>query len=296
MKSEKNIFIAFLLNLFFSLLELIGGIFTGSVSIISDALHDMGDAISIGIAFLFERKSKKPPDEKYTYGYIGYSIIGSVITTLILLFGSVAVIFNAIDKLINPTKINFNGMIFLALIGVLISITATVFTRGGDSLNQKAVNLHMLEDTLGWVAVLIGAIIMKFTDLSIIDPLISICVAAFIFINAIKNLKSAFLLFLNKAPNNIDINIICERLSHINGVLDVHHIHVWSMDGHNNYATMHIVADGDYYNVKQSIKKELHALGIGHVTIELESENEYCGDKHCHLEISHSHSHSHHHH
>ena len=296
MKSEKNIFIAFLLNLFFSLLELIGGIFTGSVSIISDALHDMGDVISIGIAFLFERKSKKPPDEKYTYGYIGYSIIGSVITTLILLFGSVAVIFNAIVKLINPTKINFNGMIFLALIGVLVSITATVFTRGGDSLNQKAVNLHMLEDTLGWVAVLIGAIIMKFTDLSIIDPLISICVAAFIFINAIKNLKSAFLLFLNKAPNNIDINIICERLSHINGVLDVHHIHVWSIDGHNNYATMHIVADGDYYNVKQSIKKELHALGIGHVTIELESENEYCGDKHCHLEISHSHSHSHHHH
>ena len=148
MKTEKNILIAFILNLAFSIFEFAGGIFTGSVAIISDAVHDIGDAASIGISYFFEKKSKKQPDEKYTYGYARYSIIGSVITTLILLFGSVMVIFNAINKIIEPTEINYNGMIIIAIIGVCVNFCAAFLTREGDSLNQKAVNLHMLEDVL----------------------------------------------------------------------------------------------------------------------------------------------------
>ena len=142
MKTEKNIFVAFILNFAFAIFEFIGGIFTGSVAIISDAIHDIGDAFSIGISFFLEKKSKKQPDEKYTYGYGRYSVIGSVITTLILLFGSVTVIYNAIMRIISPVEINYNGMIIFAIIGVCVNFCAMFFTRHGESLNQKSVNIR----------------------------------------------------------------------------------------------------------------------------------------------------------
>ena len=212
MKTEKNILIAFILNLTFSVFEFVGGIFTGSVAILSDAVHDIGDATSIGASYFLEKKSKKQPDDNYTYGYARYSVIGSVITTLILLVGSILVIYNAISRIISPTEINYNGMIIFALVGVCVNFFAAFFTRHGDSLNQKAVNLHMLEDVLGWIVVLIGAIVMRFTSFSIIDPLMSIGVAVFIFINAFKNLKEAIDLFLEKTPHGISVEELREHI------------------------------------------------------------------------------------
>lgn len=293
MKTEKNILIAFILNLAFSIFEFVGGIFTGSVAIISDAVHDIGDATSIGAAFFLEKKSKKQPDEKYTYGYARYSIIGSVITTLILLLGSVMVIYNAVLRIINPTDINYDGMIIFAVIGVIVNLCAAFLTREGDSLNQKAVNLHMLEDVLGWVVVLFGAIVMRFTDISIIDPLMSIGVAVFILINAIRNLSEVLEIFLEKVPHNININELKKHICEIDGVIDLHHVHAWSLDGHNNYATMHVVANGDFHIVKEKIREELREHGIGHVTLELEAEGEHCHEKNCHVE--HTFSSGHHH-
>ena len=296
MKTEKNILIAFILNLSFSIFEIIGGFFTGSVAIISDAIHDMGDAASIGISYFLEKKSKKQPDEIYTYGYARFSVIGSVITTLILLFGSVMVIYNAVMRIFNPVEINYNGMIIFAIVGALVNFIAAYFTKDGDSLNQKAVNLHMLEDVLGWIVVLIGAIIMRFTDISIIDPIMSIAVAVFILINAVKNLKEVLDLFLEKIPNNISIEEIKEHITEIDGVQSVHHIHIWSMDGNLNFATMHIVADENSHTIKDKIREELKEHGIGHATLEIESPDDHCHEEHCHIEFDNSHSHSHHHH
>ncbi len=296
MKSEKNILIAFLLNFCFSIFEFVGGIFTGSVAIVSDAIHDIGDAISIGFSFFLERKSKKQPDETHTYGYARYSVIGGVITTLILLFGSVMVIYNAIVRIINPTPISYNGMILFAVIGAIVNLAAAFFTRDGHSLNQKAVNLHMLEDVLGWIVVLIGAIVMRFTDFLLIDPIMSIGVAFFILINAVKNLKEVFDLFLEKTPHGIDIKEIKEHLSEIDGVFDVHHIHVWSMDGFHNYATMHIVTNATGHEIKEKIREELSEHGIVHATLELESEGEHCHQPKCHVEAAPSGHHHYHHH
>ena len=296
MKTERNIFIAFILNLAFSIFEFIGGIFTGSVAIMSDAVHDIGDATSIGVAFFLEKKSKKQPDDRYTYGYGRYSVIGSVVTTLILLFGSALVIYNAILRIITPVAIHYDGMIMFAIVGVCVNFGAALLTRDGDSLNQKAVNLHMLEDVLGWLVVLVGAIVMKFTNFYIIDPLLSIGVAVFILINAWKNLKEALNLFLEKTPNSINIKEIKEHICEINGVVGVHHVHVWSMDGHHNYATMHVVANGDTHEIKHAIREELKEHGIGHATLELEEENEHCHEEHCHVEVVSSHGHHHHHH
>ena len=301
MKTERNILIAFILNLAFSIFEFFGGFFTGSVAIVSDAVHDIGDAASIGASYFLEKKSKQQPDEHFTYGYARYSVIGSVLTTLILLVGSVLVIYNAVLRIINPTPINYGGMILFAIIGAAVNFLAAFFTREGDSLNQKAVNLHMLEDVLGWIVVLAGAIIMRFTDIAIIDPLMSIGVAAFIFINAIRNLKEAVELFLEKTPHGIEIEEIREHLSHIEGVEDVHHIHVWSMDGYHNYATLHVVANGDAHHIKHAIREELAEHGISHATLELEAPGEHCHEHNCtvhHAEGGHHHHHHHrgHHH
>lgn len=294
MKTEKNILIAFILNISFSIFEFIGGLFTNSVAIISDAIHDMGDALSIGISCFLENKSKKKPDKKYTYGYLRYSVLGATITTVILLLGSLFVIINAIDRIINPVKINYNGMLLFAIFGVIINFIAAYFTKDGDSINQKSVNLHMLEDVLGWIVVLIGSIIMKFTDISIIDPIISILVAIFILVNTLKNLKSILDLFLEKTPNGIDVNEIKEHLLKIKDVYDIHHIHIWSIDGYNNYATMHVVTDLKNKNVKQEIKEELKEHGISHVTIELEEKDEVCFEENCDIKIEHSDHHHHH--
>ena len=296
MKTERNILIAFILNLTFSVFEFVGGLFTGSVAIVSDAVHDVGDAASIGISFFLEKKSKRQPDDKFTYGYARYSVIGSVITTLILLFGSAAVVYNAVGRIIEPTEINYNGMIIFAIVGVLVNFAAALFTREGDSLNQKAVNLHMLEDVLGWAVVLVGAVVMRFTDLAVIDPIMSIGVAVFIFINAIRNLKAALDLFLERTPRGIDVGELRGHLLELEGVLDVHHVHIWSMDGHSNYATMHVVAKGEPHVIKDKVRQELLEHGIAHATLELEAEGEHCHDEHCHVEFSAPSGHHHHHH
>ena len=296
MKTEKNILIAFILNFGFSIFEFFGGVFTGSVAIISDSLHDMCDAISIGLSYFLEKKSRKQPNEIYTYGYARYSVIGGLITTVILLVGSLLVIFNAINRIINPVEIKYNGMIVFALVGVCVNFCAAFFTRGGDSLNQRAVNLHMLEDVLGWVIVLVGAIVMRFTDFVFIDPLMSVGVAIFIMINAIETLKEIFDIFLEKTPHDTDTCDIKEHIMEIDGVIDVHHIHIWSMDGQNNYATMHIVTNSEHGKIKEDVRNELKEHGICHVTLELEDVGEECPDKNCCINTVHKSACHHHHH
>ena len=294
MRGEKNILIAFILNILFALFELFGGILTNSISIISDAIHDMGDAISIGISYILEKISKKEPDDVYTYGYTRYSVIGAVITTTILLVGSIFIIINAIKRIINPVTINYDGMILFALFGVLINFLAVYFTRNGITLNQKAVNLHMLEDVLGWIIVLVGAILIKVTSIFIIDSIMSILVAIFILVNSLKNLKEILDLFLEKIPNNISINEVKEHLLKINDIKDIHHIHIWSIDGINNYATMHVVVLKNNSKVKEKIREVLVSHGINHVTIEIEKIDERCSETKCHIDKKQA-SHHHHH-
>ena len=293
MKSEKNIFIAFILNLLFSIIEFIGGSVTGSIAIISDSVHDFGDALSIGISFFLEKKSKKKADMNHTYGYIRYSVMGSVITTIILLVGSIFVIYESIKRIINPIPINYDGMLIFAIFGVIINSIASYATREGKSLNQKAVNLHMLEDVLGWVVVLIGSILMRFTNISVIDPILSISVALFIFVNAFKNFGTILDLFLEVTPKNVNIKELKEHILKVNGVLDVHHIHVRSVDGYNNFATLHVVANKYSDKIKNEVKEELKEHNICHSTVEIELPNEECEDEKCNVNNIKS---THHHH
>lgn len=299
MKTQRNILIAFILNLLFSLFEFAGGLVIGSVAILSDAIHDLGDALSIGIAYFLERKSRRPADKVHTYGYLRYSVLGSLITTVILICGSVAVIFRAVQRLFEPATIDYDGMILFAVIGAIVNLTAALITRKGDSLNQKAVNLHMLEDVLGWIVVLIGAIVMKLTDLSFIDPLLSMGVALFILYHALQNLKQAANLFLEKTPTGIDPSALQQQLQTVDGVLDIHHLHIRSLDGSHHSATMHIRCTGDAAATKAQLRHILKEAGICHATLELETADEVCHSPGCDLHLQpddHAHHHHHHHH
>ena len=297
MKTQRNILLAFILNLSFSIFEIIGGFFTNSVAILSDAIHDFGDALSIGISYFLEKKSKKKPDENYTYGYTRYSILGAFITTMILTLGSIFVIYKGLKRIIYPTSINYDGMIVFAIFGVIVNFLAAYFTKDGHSLNQKAVNLHMLEDVLGWLIVLIGSILIKFTNIVIIDSIMSIFVAIFILIHANKNLKMILDLFLGKVPNDFSVSDIKKEILKMQNVIDIHHIHIWSMDGVNNYLTMHVVTDSnDFVSLKKNIRNLLQDFKINHVTIEIENKDEKCEYRECNVDdIDDNHFHHHHH-
>lgn len=299
MKSDKKILTAFMLNFVFSIFEFIGGTITGSIAIISDSVHDFGDSITLFISYFLEKISRKAPDEKYTYGYKRFSVLGGFITSLILVLSSFLVIYNSVKRLINPIEINYNGMIIFAIFGTLVNLLAGIFTMGSSSLNLKSVNLHLLEDIFGWITVLIGAVIIKFTGFVFLDPIISIILSLFILIATFKILKSIFAVFLGKVPESIDINKIKEHILTIEGINDVHHFHITSLDGFNNIATMHIVAEGDFATIKKMIKEELAEHGINHSTLEFEKSCEECSEKNCNikdLELGDNHHHHHHHH
>ena len=295
MKKNMKLWIAFLLNFVFSVFEFVGGIFTGSIAISSDALHDLGDAISIGLSLGLERLSQKGPDKKYTYGYYRYSVLGGTIQSMLLLCGSVFVAYSAICRFFAPQSVDYTGMLFVAVVGFAVNFAAVWFTSGEGSLNQRAINLHMLEDVLGWAAVLAGAVVMRFTDWWFLDPALSLALAVFIGFHALKNLKAVGDVFLEKTPEGIDPEEITHHLVQIPGVESIHHLHIWSMDGYRHSATLPAVVTGEYGPVKQAIKEELSEHGITHVTVELESRYEHCEDTCC-KPAAHTHHHHHHHH
>ena len=292
MSNKKSILMAFFLNFFFAIFELLGGLFSKSVAIMSDALHDAGDALSIGLSYFLERKSEKKPNADYTFGYKRYSVLGALITIIILTLGSLLVIGSSLYRLFNPLEVNYNGMIILAIIGCGVNFLGVYLTHEGDNLNKKAVNLHLLEDVLGWVVVLLGAIVIKFTKFYLIDPLMSLGVALFILISALKNLKEIMNLFLEKTPEGITVKEVENLVKNVKGVKGVHHIHLWSMDGEEIYATMHIVSDRKKIkDVKNLVKETLKAHQINHTTIEMEEDGEVCHEEKCAVKIE-----THHHH
>lgn len=303
-KSAKNIGVAFFLNLFFSIVELVGGIFTNSISIISDSVHDCGDALSIGIAWYLEKKANKKPDDKYTYGYARYSVLGALITSIVLIVGAIVMLYNAIPRIIHPQYVKYDGMILLGIIGFLINGIGTLVTSKGEKLNERSINLHLLEDVLGWIAVLIVSIVMKIFNVPILDPILSIGITIFILYHVFRNIKEVFEIFLEKAPKQIDFEEFKNELVKANEqILEIHHTHVWTMDGNNTYITMHVLVKDDTTTnniilLKKQIKEETKHHNISHITIEVEYEKEKCENGECEVEESHNNHghHDHHHH
>lgn len=285
---ERGIASAFILNLSFAIIEIVGGLFTNSVAILSDAVHDLGDAAAIGLAWIFEKKSKRESNEKFTYGYGRLSIVSALITSVILLSGSIFIIAEAIPRLLEPEEVKVTGVLWLAILGVVVN-GAAVFklkSGGSNSLNQRAIMLHLMEDVLGWVAVLIGSIIMYYTGWTIIDPILSLGIATYILFNVVRMLKSIFKVFLQASPEEIDPKELEVTLNELNGVSSIHDLHIWTLDNEYHILSCHIVVKDDVTideieGIKSSARESLRKYKIKHATIEIEKEQEDCQHQDC---------------
>lgn len=279
--TTKNIQVAFWLNLGFAVFELVGGLYTNSVAVLSDALHDLGDSLSLGTSWYFQKKSQQKRDTQFTYGYKRFSLLGAFINCIVLTVGSVLIISESVQRIFNPAQPDAKGMLILAVIGIGVNLVAMLRLRKGNSVNERVISLHFLEDVLGWAAVLVGSIVMMFYDVPILDPLLSLGIAAYILFNVYKNMKSVFQIVLQGVPENLSEEKIREVVRTFPEVKDAHDIHVWSMDGNYNIVTLHVVVrDGltvlQQEELKMKVKTTLRELSIQHSTVEIETEASTC--------------------
>ncbi|QKK03593.1 MAG: cation transporter [Pseudomonadota bacterium] len=282
--SSRRIGLVFFLNLGFTVIEFVGGLLTNSTAIMADAVHDLGDSLSLGSAWLLDRQGRKSANSEFTYGYRRLTLFGAFVNSVVLIGGSLWVLSEAIPRLTDPVMPVTEGMFALAILGVTVNGVAAYRMSKGSTLNEKVLNWHLLEDVLGWVAVLVVSVVLQFADWPILDPLLSIGFTLFILVNVIRNLWATGKLFLQAAPDRALHERIRQTLLETDGVCGVHHQHLWSLDGEHHVLTAHIVVDIDfnaeqYGTVKESIGEALLPFELTHTTIEIEMSQEPCRDE-----------------
>ena len=277
----KNIKLAFFLNVGFTLIEFIGGILTNSTAILADAVHDLGDSFALGQAWYFESLAGRKGSNRYTYGFRRFSLLGALISTLFLLLSSFYVLSEAVPRIIDPEHSNAQGMVILAVIGIVVNGYAMLKLTGERSINVRTVGTHLLEDVLGWVAILIVAVILLFKDIPILDPILAILITLYILSNVVKNVRAILPIMLQAAPEKIDINTVSKQISKIEHVKTVHHVHIWSLDDQHQVLSAHLVADinldsKQYAEVKLKVRELIEEYGFYHSTVEVELPEETC--------------------
>jgi cobalt-zinc-cadmium efflux system protein len=275
--AAKNISIAFFLNLFFVVVEVIGGIFTNSIAILSDALHDFGDCLSLAVAWALQKKATQKRDHKYTYGYKRFSLLSSIFLSGVLFVSSVFVLTEAGKRILNPQEVDAYGMLWMAIVGVIINGTAALRMKKGSSLNERTVFLHIMEDVLGWIAVFIVSITMVFVNLPILDPLLSAAISLWVLTNVFKNMRDTFRIMLQATPDNVDLNDLEKKLNAVEEILSIHDLHLWSIDGESHIMTLHAVSNTtNPEQLKRNIITIAEPFHIDHVTIEIEKNDVDC--------------------
>jgi cobalt-zinc-cadmium efflux system protein len=285
--SSRRIGLVFLLNLGFTIIEFIGGLLTNSTAIMADAVHDLGDSLSLGSAWLLSRWGQKTATNEFTYGYRRLTLFGAFLNSIVLIAGSIWVLTQAIPRLSDPVMPVTEGMLALAILGVTINGFAAYRISKGSTMNEQVLNWHLLEDVLGWVAVLVVSVILQFVDWPILDPLLSVGFTLFILFNVIRNLWATGKIFLQAVPDKTLHDEIRHKLLNIDGISDIHHQHLWSLDGEQHVLTAHLVIEGGlengrYNSMKYSVAETLKPFSLAHTTIEIELKQEYCRDESAH--------------
>jgi len=244
-------------------------------------LHDLGDCLSLGLAWYFQKVSNKGSDSSYSYGYKRFSLMGAIINSIVLVIGSIFILTKAIPRIFHPEKTQAAGMFLLAIVGVLVNGIAFLRLKKGSSMNEKVVSLHFLEDVLSWVAILVGSVIMYFFNVPFIDPLLSVGISIFVLINVYRNIRQTLHIILQGIPADIDIADISSLLQQFKGIEDIHDLHIWSVDGNYNILTVHVVMNQlleikKVAELKEKIRSALKIKGIQHATIEFETVDERC--------------------
>lgn len=294
---QQNMAVAFFLNLGFAIIEFIGGVLTNSTAIMADAVHDLGDALSIGFAWGMGRYSERPADNRFTYGFRRLSLLSALLNGLVLIGGTSWVLYQSIPRLWDPQMPHTTGMLGLAILGIAVNGYAAFRMQGGKTLNEKVLNWHLLEDMLGWVAVLIVSIVMMLVELPILDPLLAICFSLFILFNVLRHTASSIGLFLQRSPDLQMQQEVEQALLSLPQITDIHHLHFWSLDGEKHVLTVHLVSAQmlsaqQYQALKQAVNERLQPFELAHTTIEIEHPLENCRDAKPETEHAHcGHSH-----
>ncbi|UYZ21576.1 cation diffusion facilitator family transporter [Mesobacillus jeotgali] len=281
---HKSMGVAFFLNLSFTIIEIIGGILTGSIAIISDAIHDLGDSISLGMSWYLERKASRKPSDKYTFGYKRLSLMGSLLNAAVLIFGSLYVLIEAGKRLFEPVSPNSQGMFWLAILGIAVNGYAAYRIKKGESgMNQKMLSWHLLEDLLGWIAVLVVSIIMQFKEIPILDPLLSIGITLFVLYHVIKNLKKTLVILMDAVPQEVNLKDMKDQFLNLEYVMDIHNLHYWSLDGKSSAFSTHLIVQEKLENGQEEvIRNKIRQIlknndeGIDFISIQVERGRKTC--------------------
>ena len=276
MSSKRAVWLSFFLNLSYAIVEFIAGGVFGSSAVLADSVHDLGDAVAIGVSAVLETISNREEDSQYTLGYKRFSLLGALITAVILMTGSVFVILENTTKLFNPQPVNDEGILWLGIIAVTINVLASLVVRKGKTKNESILSLHFLEDTLGWVAVILMAIILRFTDWYILDPLLSLVISFFILSKAIPRFWSTLKIFLDAVPEGVDIEQVRSDLEQLEYVASVNQLNLWTMDGLEKNAIVHVcLKEMEHMETcKESIRIFLKDCGFQNITIEVDADLE----------------------
>ena len=301
MSSKFAVWLAFVLNFSFAIIEFIFGGLFGSSAILADAVHDLGDALAIGISAFLESISNREEDSHYTLGYKRFSLLGAILTAVILITGSSLVILENISKLIEPQPVDHEGMLWLGVIAIAINLTASLIVRKGQTKNESILSLHFLEDTLGWLAVIVVAIILRYTDWYFLDPLLSLLISAFILSKALPRFWSTLKIFLDAVPEGVDIQQVKSDLEQLDHVTSINQLNLWTMDGLEKNAIVHVcLAHVNHMEVcQEAIRTLLKDCGFQNITIEVDED---LATHRAHkrnieeLEADQHHGHDHHHH
>ena len=274
MKTKHAVWLAFFLNLSYAIVEFIAGGVFGSSAVLADSVHDLGDAIAIGISAFLETISNREEDSHYTLGYKRFSLLGALVTAVILMTGSVLVILENITKLFHPQAVNDEGILWLGIIAVSINVLASLVVRKGKTKNESILSLHFLEDTLGWVAVILMAIVLRFTDWYILDPLLSLVISIFILSKAIPRFWSTLKIFLDAVPEGVDIKQVKSDLEQLDHVTSINQLNLWTMDGLEKNAIVHVcLKEIEQMELcKESIRSKLKDCGFQNITIEIDAD------------------------
>ncbi|TPE39691.1 cation transporter [Streptococcus shenyangsis] len=276
MKAKYTVWLAFFLNLTYAIVEFIAGGVFGSSAVLADSVHDLGDAIAIGISVFLESISNREEDSHYTLGYKRFSLLGAMITAVILMTGSVLVILENIAKIFHPQSVNDEGILWLGIIAIIINVLASLVIRKGQTKNESILSLHFLEDTLGWVAVILMAIVLRFTDWYILDPLLSLAISFFILSKALPRFWSTLKIFLDAVPEGVDIQKIKTDLAELDHVASINQLNLWTMDGLEKNAIVHVcLKEMEHMETcKESIRIFLKDCGFQNITIEVDVDLE----------------------
>ena len=296
MKAKYTVWLAFFLNLTYAIVEFItGGVF-GSSAVLADSVHDLGDAIAIGISAFLETISNREEDNQYTLGYKRFSLLGALVTAIILMTGSVLVILENFTKILNPQPVNDEGILWLGIIAVSINVLASLVVSKGKTKNESILSLHFLEDTLGWLAVILMAIVLRFTDWYILDPLLSLVISFFILSKALPRFWSTLKIFLDAVPEGLDIKQVKNGLERLDNVASLNQLNLWTMDGLEKNAIIHLCLEdwGQMTETKNQVRQLLEERGIQNITIEVDtSQSNHAQHKRKVTALEQAHGHQH---